>query len=46
MRIYSHSDTALVLKERQKGHMKLYHIMSREVLPYIADIGIRVRAIR
>ena len=46
MKAYSHSDTTLVLKKGQKGNMKLYHIMSREVLPHITDIGIKVRTIR
>lgn len=46
LKVYGHSDTTLVLKERQKGHMKLYHIMSREALPHITDIGIKVRTIR
>lgn len=46
MKAYSHSDTTLVLKEGQEGNIKLYHIMSREVLPHITDVGIRVRAIR
>lgn len=46
MKAYSHSDTTLVLRKGQKGNMKLYHIMSREVLPHITDIGIKVRAIR
>lgn len=46
LRCYSHSDSTLLLKEGQKGQLKLHHIMSREVLPRITDIGIKVRTIR
>ena len=46
LRCYSHSDSTLLLKEGQKVQMKIYHIMSREVLPHITDIGIKVRTIR
>ena len=46
LRCYSHSDSTLFLKEGQKGQLKIYHIMSREVLPHITDIGIKVRTIR
>lgn len=46
IRTYSHSDTTFALKEGQQGRMKLYHVMSREILPHITDIGIKMRAIR
>lgn len=46
IRTYSHSDTTFALKEGQQGRMKLYHVMSREILPHITDIGINMRAIR
>ena len=44
LRCYNHCDTTLFLREGQKGQMKLYHIMSLEVLPHITDIGITVKA--
>ena len=46
LRCYNHSDSTLLLKEGQKGQLKIYHIMSREMLPHITDIGIIVRTIR
>lgn len=43
---YAHNDSSLVLKEGQEGTIRLFHIMSKETIPHILDLGIKVKAIR
>ena len=42
---FSVDDSTLTLIEGQKCRVKMYHIMSREQLPHIVDIGIKIGAI-
>lgn len=43
---YSHTDSLLVLREGQEGTVRLYHIMSKETIPHILDVGIKIKTIR
>lgn len=42
LRSFSHTDSTLVLKAGQEGSLRLYHLMSRETLPEIKDVGVKV----
>lgn len=46
LKCYNHCDSILFLRNGQNGRVRLYHIMSQEIMPHITDIGIQVRSIR
>ena len=43
---FSHNDSTLFLNEGQSGNIRLYHIMSREQLKHITEVGIKLGTIR
>lgn len=43
---FAHTDSTLTLHKGQSGCIKLYHIMSRETLPHMLDVGLKIQHIR
>lgn len=41
--VYSYSHNFPTLRKGQYGQLKVFHLMSRECLPDILDIGIRIK---
>lgn len=42
---FAKTDSSLVLAKGQKGRVEMYHIMQKEPLPHILDLGIRIKKV-
>lgn len=40
---YAKTDSSLVLAKGQKGRVKMHHIMQKENIPHVLDLGIRIK---
>lgn len=43
---FAHTDSTQTFHKGQSGNIKLYHVMSRETLPHILDVGLKIQHIR